>query len=160
VRCAAANLTELARDVGIAGSTARDWLSVLEASSQVALLEPYFNNPTRRLIKTPKLYFRDSGLLCFLLGVESPAALASSPLTGAVWETFVLGQILRARAVTGSAGQVFFWRDTHGVEVRPLLRRLVQPRSGLKRRPVTDGLLRHAGVRPRIAAAAAATHWL
>jgi predicted AAA+ superfamily ATPase len=111
------NLTELARDIGIAGTTARDWLSVLEASSQVALLEPYFNNPTRRLIKTPKLYFRDSGLLCFLLGVESPAALASSPLAGAVWETFVLGQILRARAATGSAGQVFFWRDTHGVEV-------------------------------------------
>jgi predicted AAA+ superfamily ATPase len=111
------NLTELARDVGIAGTTARDWLSVLEASSQVALLEPYFNNPTRRLIKTPKLYFRDSGLLCFLLGLESPAALASSALAGAVWETFVLGQILRARAATGSAGQVFFWRDTHGVEV-------------------------------------------
>jgi uncharacterized protein len=111
------NLTELARDVGIAGTTARDWLSVLEASSQVVLLEPYFNNPTRRLIKTPKLYFRDTGLLCFLLGLESPAALASSPLSGAVWETFVLGQILRARAATGSAGQVFFWRDAHGTEV-------------------------------------------
>lgn len=111
------NLTELARDVGIAGTTARDWLSVLEASGQVALLEPYFNNPTRRLIKTPKLYFRDSGLLCFLLGLESPAALSASPLAGAVWETFVLGQILRARTATGSAGQVFFWRDAHGVEV-------------------------------------------
>jgi uncharacterized protein len=111
------NVSELARDVGIATTTARDWLSVLEASSQVTLLEPYFNNPTRRLIKTPKLYFRDSGLLCFLLGLESPAALASSPLSGAVWETFVLGQILRARAATGSAGQVFFWRDAYGVEV-------------------------------------------
>ncbi len=111
------NLTELARDVGIAGTTARDWLSVLEASSQVMLLEPYFNNPTRRLIKTPKLYFRDTGLLCFLLAVESPAALASSPFAGAVWETFVLGQILRERAATGAAGQVFFWRDSHGTEV-------------------------------------------
>lgn len=111
------NLTELARDVGIAGTTARDWLSVLEASSQVVLLEPYFNNPTRRLIKTPKLYFRDTGLLCFLLAVESPAALAASPFAGAVWETFVLGQILRERAAAGSTGQVFFWRDTHGTEV-------------------------------------------
>jgi uncharacterized protein len=111
------NLTELARDVGIAGTTARDWLSVLEASSQVVVLEPYFNNPTRRLIKTPKLYFRDTGLLCFLLGLESPPALASSPLSGAVWETFVLGQILRARAAAGSTGQVFFWRDSHGTEV-------------------------------------------
>lgn len=111
------NLTELARDVGIATTTARDWLSVLEASSQVVLLEPYFNNPTRRLIKTPKLYFRDTGLLCFLLGLENPASLAASPLSGAVWETFVLGQILRARAATGSAGQIFFWRDSHGTEV-------------------------------------------
>jgi uncharacterized protein len=111
------NLTDLARDVGIAGSTAREWLSVLEASSQVMLLEPYFNNLTRRLIKTPKLYFRDTGLLCFLLGLESPSALASSMLSGAVWETFVLGQILRARAAAGSAAQVFFWRDTHGTEV-------------------------------------------
>lgn len=111
------NLTELARDVGIAATTARDWLSVLEASSQVVLLEPYFNNPTRRLIKTPKLYFRDTGLLCFLLGLESPGALAASPLSGAVWETFVLGQILRARAAAGSAAQVFFWRDAHGIEV-------------------------------------------
>jgi uncharacterized protein len=111
------NLTDLARDAGIAGSTAREWLSVLEASSQVMLLEPYFNNLTRRLIKTPKLYFRDTGLLCFLLGLESPSALASSTLSGAVWETFVLGQILRARAASGSAGQVFFWRDTHGTEV-------------------------------------------
>jgi predicted AAA+ superfamily ATPase len=111
------NLTDLARDVGIAGTTARDWLSVLEASSQVVLLEPYFNNPTRRLIKSPKLYFRDTGLLCFLLGLESPSSLASSPLSGAVWETFVLGQILRSRAAAGSAGQVFFWRDTHDTEV-------------------------------------------
>jgi len=111
------NLSDLARDVGIAGTTARDWLSVLEASSQVVLLEPYFNNPTRRLIKSPKLYFRDTGLLCFLLGLETPEALAASALSGAVWETFVLGQILRARAATGSVGQVFFWRDAHDVEV-------------------------------------------
>ena len=103
--------------MGIAGSTAREWLSVLEASSQVVLLEPYFNNPTRRLIKTPKLYFRDTGLLCFLLGIETPAALASSPFLGPIWETFVLGQILRARVAAGSAGQVFFWRDTRGTEV-------------------------------------------
>jgi predicted AAA+ superfamily ATPase len=111
------NLTDLARDVGIAGSTARDWLSVLEASNQVVLLEPYFANLTRRLIKTPKLYFRDTGLLCFLLGLEGPGGLSRSLLAGPVWETFVLGQILRTRATTGSAAQVFFWRDTHGTEV-------------------------------------------
>lgn len=111
------NLAELARDVGIAASTARDWLSVLETSGQVVLLEPFFNNLTKRLVKAPKLFLRDTGLLCFLLGIESPAALSTSALLGAVWETFVLGQILRARAARGSAAQVFFWRDAHGVEV-------------------------------------------
>ncbi|MEP7010946.1 MAG: ATP-binding protein [Acidobacteriota bacterium] len=111
------NLSELARDIGIASSTARDWLSVLEASNQLLLLEPYFDNPTKRMVKSPKLYFRDTGLLCFLLGLETPAALAASSLAGAVWETFVLGQILRARTAAGSAGKVFFWRDARGVEV-------------------------------------------
>ncbi len=111
------NLAELARDVGVAGSTARDWLSVLEASSQVVLLEPYFSNPTRRLVKTPKLYFRDTGLLAFLLALESAGAVAASPFAGAIWETFVLGQILRARAAAGAAAQVHFWRDSRGTEV-------------------------------------------
>jgi predicted AAA+ superfamily ATPase len=111
------NLADLARDVGIAGTTARDWLSVLEASNQVALLEPWFGNVGKRLIKAPKLYVRDTGLLCFLLGIDAPAALDASPSAGAVWETFVLGQILRARAASGSAAGVFFFRDVHGGEV-------------------------------------------
>lgn len=72
------NLADLARDVGIAGTTARDWLSVLEASNQVILLEPYFSNLGKRLIKTPKLYFRDTGLLCFLLAIDSVEAMERS----------------------------------------------------------------------------------
>jgi len=111
------NLVDLARAVGIAGSTARDWLSVLEASNQIVLLEPYFRNLGKRLIKTPKLYFRDTGLLCFLLGLDSPAAMEQSPFIGAIWETFVLGQVLRAKMATGSAAGLFFWRDAHGTEV-------------------------------------------
>lgn len=111
------NLAELARDVAIAGSTARDWLSVLEASGQVVLLEPWFNNAGKRLIKTPKLYFRDTGLMCFLLGLDSPAALERSPFLGAVWETFLLGQMLRAKQAGGTAANFYFWRDTHGTEV-------------------------------------------
>lgn len=111
------NLAELGRDVGIAGTTARDWLSVLEASNQVLLLEPYFSNAGKRLIKTPKLYFRDTGLLCFLLGLDSAAAMVRSPFIGPVWETFVLGQILRARNAVSSGAGVFFWRDAHGTEV-------------------------------------------
>jgi len=111
------NLADLARDVGIAGTTARDWISVLEASGQVVLLEPWFNNAGKRLIKTPKLYFRDTGLMCFLVGLDSAEALVRSPFLGAVWETFVLGQVLRARVATGTAAKVFFWRDAHGTEV-------------------------------------------
>ena len=158
------NLTDLARDVGIAGSTAREWLSVLEASSQVMLLEPYFNNLTRRLIKTPKLYFRDTGLLCFLLGLESPSALASSLLSGAVWETFVLGQILRARAAAGSAAQVFFWRDTHGTEVDFLIEqnarvRLIEAKwaETLSDTRVVKPLL---AVRDLLGDRAVAEHWI
>ncbi len=111
------NLVDLARDVGIAGTTARDWLSVLEASNQIVLLEPYFRNLGKRLIKTPKLYFRDTGLLCFLLGLDSPTGMERSPFIGAIWETFILGQILRAKMATGSAAGLFFWRDAHGTEV-------------------------------------------
>ena len=158
------NLTELARDVGIAGSTARDWLSVLEASSQIALLEPYFANPTRRLIKTPKLYLRDTGLLCFLLGMDSPAALVSSPLVGPVWETFVLGQILRQRATSGSAAQVFFWRDAHGTEVDFLIEqngraRLIEAKwtETLGDPRAIKPLLR---VRNQLGAQATTEHWL
>lgn len=111
------NLSELSRDVGIAVSTAREWVSVLEASNQVFLLEPYFSNLGKRLIKTPKLYFRDTGLLCFLLGFDSPQGLLRSTHLGAVWECFVLNQILRHRSATGSAGRIFFFRDVHGTEV-------------------------------------------
>lgn len=111
------NLAEMARDVGIAGTTARDWLSVLEAAGQVVVLEPYFGNPGKRMIKTPKLYLCDTGLLCFLLGIDSPAAMGRSPFIGAIWETFILGQLLRAKAAAGSAASVYFWRDAQGTEV-------------------------------------------
>jgi predicted AAA+ superfamily ATPase len=117
------NLTDLARDVGIAATTARDWIAVLAASSQLVLLEPWFGNVGKRMIKAPKLYLRDTGLLCFLLGIDSAATLERSSLLGAVWETFVLGQILRAKATSGSAAGVFFWRDAHGTEVDFVLER-------------------------------------
>jgi hypothetical protein len=111
------NLADLARDVGVVGTTARDWISVLETSQQIVLLEPWFGNVGKRMIKAPKLYLRDTGLLCFLLGIDSPDALAHSALLGPVWESFVLGQILRAKTATGSAAGIFCWRDVHGTEV-------------------------------------------
>ena len=105
------NKADLARDVGIAPSTANQWLSMLEASGQVVLLEPWFSNRTKSMVKSPKLYIADSGLLCALLNIRSVEELRRSPAAGAVWETFVFAQ-LRARERDASrAGSLFFWRD-------------------------------------------------
>jgi len=104
------NRSELARDVGISQTTAGEWISALEASNQVTLLEPYFANVGKRLVKAPKLYFNDTGLLCFLLGM-TPEALGSSPLTGAIWETFVFGEIRKWLSCYRPEWTVWFYRD-------------------------------------------------
>ncbi len=104
------NKAELARDVGIAPSTANQWLSILEASGHVILLEPWFSNRTKSIIKSPKLYLADTGLLCALLNIRSPEVLRESPLIGALWETFVFQQ-LRHRERYGAGGGLYFWRD-------------------------------------------------
>ena len=111
------NISDLARDVGIAVSTAREWVSKLEASHMIVLLEPWFGNIGKRLVKAPKLYFRDTGLICFLLGFESPANLLRSPYLGGIWETFLLGEILRAAQAESTAARVYYFRDAHGIEV-------------------------------------------
>lgn len=111
------NLARLGADVGVAATTAKQWLSVLEASNIIHLLPPYFRNHGRRVIKTPKLYFKDTGLLCFLLGIHSPSQMKDSPFIGAIWETFVLGEMLRAIQAEGSPAEIYFWRDAQGVEV-------------------------------------------
>lgn len=111
------NLADLARDVGIAPSTAGQWLSVLETTGLIILLEPFFENLGKRLIKAPKLYFRDTGLLGFLMGLSSPEAVEASPLRGALWETWVLQQILAEKANTHSPASVCYYRDAGGTEV-------------------------------------------
>ena len=105
------NKSDLARDVGIAPSTANHWLSVLEASGQIALLEPWFSNRTKSIVKSPKLYLADSGLLCALLNIQSEEALAQSPAVGAVWETFVFAQLRARERRAGRVQSLFFWRD-------------------------------------------------
>ena len=104
------NKAELARDVGISPTTAGAWLSVLEASNQVFLLEPWFTNKTKSLVKSPKLFLCDSGLLCYLMGVRSLDDLYGSPYAGAIWETFVCGE-LRKRTRSTDRGDLFYWRD-------------------------------------------------
>lgn len=105
------NKADLARDVGISPSTANHWLSMLEASGQVVLLEPWFSNRTKSIVKSPKLYFADTGLLCALLNIRTEEALRQSPAAGAIWETFVFAQLRDRERRAGREGGLFFWRD-------------------------------------------------
>ncbi len=105
------NKADLARDVGISPTTANHWLSVLEASGQVVLLEPWFSNRTKSIVKSPKLYLADTGLLCALLNIRSEKDLRQSPAAGAIWETFVFAQLRARERRAGRAQSLFFWRD-------------------------------------------------
>ena len=105
------NRTDLARDVGISGSTASAWLSALAASHQVTMLEPWFSNRTKALVKRPKLYLRDAGLAAFLCGVHTAEALRVSPLAGALWETLVCSEIRRAQSNRRGGWDLGFWND-------------------------------------------------
>lgn len=111
------NIQGLAADCGISTSSARQWLSVLEASYVVRLLQPWHENFGKRLVKMPKLYFLDTGLLCWLLRIESPLALATHAMRGPIFETWVLNETLKHRLNLGLPADVYFWRDNHGVEV-------------------------------------------
>ena len=105
------NRADLARDVGVSGSTAAAWLSALAASHQIMLLEPWFANRTKALVKRPKLYLRDAGLAAFLCGVHTTDALRSSPLAGPLWETLVCSEIRRAQSNRRGGWSLNFWND-------------------------------------------------
>ncbi len=117
------SLNSFASELGISPNTAKAWLSVLEASNIVCLLPPYFRNFGKRIVKTPKLYFLDTGLALFLLGIESPRQLLHSSFLGPMFETFVLGQLIRHYANRGVPAPLYFFRDHHGVEVDFVLAR-------------------------------------
>lgn len=111
------NMSSLASDAGVSVNTAKHWISVLQASYIIRLLEPWHENFGKRLVKMPKLYFLDTGLLCHLLRIESPAALASHAMRGAVFEAWVLAETLKHRLNQGLRPDIYFWRDNHGTEV-------------------------------------------
>jgi predicted AAA+ superfamily ATPase len=111
------NLSELARDLGVAVNTAKTWLSVLEATYQVIVLRPYFANISKRLVKSPKVYFTDVGTLCYLVGLRDPEHAASGPMGGAIMETAVLSEVLATLTHKGFEPQVYFWRTSAGTEV-------------------------------------------
>jgi len=112
---------DLARDVGVAPNTAKKWISVLQASSQIFLLEPYYKNMGKRLIKSPKLYMCDTGLAAFLMGFESWEGVARSPMAGALWETYVIMQVVKHFASQGRTAPLWFWRTAQGDEVDLLI---------------------------------------
>lgn len=115
------NLSSLANDCGISHTTARQWISILQAGFIIHLLPPHFNNFSKRIIKTPKLYFFDTGLLCYLLRIREPAALTDHALRGAVFETYVVSELFKAFAHRGETPPLYFWRDRTGHEVDVLI---------------------------------------
>ncbi len=115
------NLNSLAVECGINHNTARDWMSVLEASYLVFRLQPHHENFNKRIVKQSKLFFHDSGLLCALLGLNDSRQVAQHYLRGNIFESFVVSELVKARWLAGLPGNGYFWRDRHGHEVDYLL---------------------------------------
>lgn len=112
----------LANDVGISSKTVKEWLSILEASFILILLQPYFENFGKRSIKSPKVYFTDVGVVSSLLGIETVAQMERDPLRGNLVENFVLLELMKARLNAGLEPELYFFRDAHGHEVDIIFR--------------------------------------
>ena len=111
------NASELSNEVGISVNTVRSWLSILQASYIVFMLHPYFDNSRKRLTKTPKLYFYDTGLACYLLGIENETQLNSDRMRGHLFENMVISDIMKRRAHAGKSTDLMFYRDSNGNEI-------------------------------------------
>jgi hypothetical protein len=111
------NLSDLARDVGVAVNTAKDWISILEASFQIFILRPYFANIGKRLVKAPKVYFTDTGLLCYLVGLRDIEHAASGPMGGAIFENLVVAELFKIYMHRGEEPALYYWRTAAGSEV-------------------------------------------
>ena len=122
------NKTDLAAPLGVSVPTISEWLHVLEITSQIIIVPPYFENLGKRLVKTPKVYLGDSGLACYLLGITSEAELQRSPFLGQLFEGFVAAEILKSQVNQGGRKELYYFRDHQGLEVDFLLPR---PNSGL-----------------------------
>ena len=115
------NLSSLATDCGISHTTARAWLSILEASYIIYLLKPHHKNFNKRLVKMPKIYFCDSGLLCSLLGIASVNQLSTHYLRGGLFENMLISEFLKYYYNRGVEPPIYFWRDKHGHEIDLLI---------------------------------------
>ena len=115
------NLNSLSNDVGVSTTTLTEWLSVLEASYIIFRLPSYFENFGKRLLKSPKLYFTEVGLASYLLGIKDPSQVARDPLMGGLFENMVVLEALKARYNVGHDSELYFFRDTRGMEIDLLL---------------------------------------
>jgi len=115
------NLSSLAGDVGVSHNTIKTWIHLLEISGLIKLLEPYYINLNKRLTKTSKIYFLDTGLVCRLLGINSPNNLPTHPLIGAIFETWIISETLKYLSNHQDIAKPYFWRDRTGLEADLLL---------------------------------------
>ena len=111
------NMQSIGGECGITHNTVKSWLSVLQASGIIKLLRPWHANLGKRLVKSPKLYFLDTGLACYLLGIQKPEHLFGHPLRGALFETFVVSEAYKQHDHSGRTERLWFYRDSHGNEV-------------------------------------------
>ena len=123
------NLNALALDCGLSHNTARSWLSVLETSGIVYLLKPYHQNFGKRLVKSPKLYFVDTGLAARLLGIKTMEELFVHPNRGNLFESFVVAELLKGRYSRGLDPDIYFWRDNIGTEVDIIFEEAQRPKA-------------------------------
>jgi hypothetical protein len=115
------NIADMARDVGVAPNTAKHWLSILQASGLVWLLEPYHTNLSKRLVKAPKLYFLDTGLAAYLTEWSSPATLEAGAMSGAIFETWVMGELLKSWWHNDKQAPFYYYRDKDKKEIDVLI---------------------------------------
>ena len=115
------NISSLATETGITYNTCKTWISYLTTGNIIRLLPPYYKNFNKKIVKAPKLFFTDTGLLCYLLDISSAETLALHPLRGAIFETLIYTELMKANINTGERASLWFWRDNHGTEIDFLL---------------------------------------
>jgi predicted AAA+ superfamily ATPase len=115
------NISSLATEAGITYNTCKSWLSYLTTGYVINLIQPHHQNFNKKVVKTPKIYFTDTGLLCHLLGINTPEIFAIHTMRGAIFENLIYSELLKSRINMGIDQEIWFWRDNHGTEIDFLL---------------------------------------
>ncbi len=110
------DMADISNSLGVSSKTVASWISVLETSGQITLLQPWFGNVGKRIVKTPKVYFNDTGLLCWLLGIEK-TKLKTSPFAGSIFETAVFAELRKSNGLQGNKRQLYYYRDVSQTEI-------------------------------------------